>query len=406
MEAPLSRAVREAGARIVAALAARFRDLDLAEEGFAEACAQAAEAWPNRGIPVNPHGWLYRAAERRAVDAARKRRVRERLTSEELEPDLEALMMDEPVLIPDERLRLIFVCCHPAVARESRAALTLRLVCGLSTAEIARAFLLSETALAQRLVRAKRKIAEAGVPFEIPGPGLWPARLDAVLSTLEVAYSKAHEDAAGAGAHAGFAAEMLELSRLVAELLPDEPDALAFAALVRYAEARRPARTDWNGVMVPLSDQNPALWDRSLIDQADTYLGKAGTRGPLCPRVIQAAIHGVWCARRNLSQPAPWREVLKLYDLLVTASDSPIVRLNRAVALAEVNGVHAGLEALEALDQNALAGFLPYQAARADLLRRAGRGAEAASAYDAALALGPTPAEELWLAARQASIAG
>ncbi len=314
--------------------------------------------------------------------------------------------MDEPMLIPDERLRLIFVCCHAAVARESRAALTLRLVCGLSTAEIARAFLLSEAALAQRLVRAKRKIAEAGVPFEIPGPDLWPDRLDAVLSTLEVAYSKAHQDAAAAGPYAGFAAEMLELSRLVAELLPDEPEALAFAALVRYAEVRRPARTGGNGVMIPLSEQDPALWDRSLIDQADLYLREAGTRGPLRPRVIQAAIHGVWCARRNLLQPTPWREVLKLYDMLVAASDGPIVRLNRAVALAEVHGVHAGLEALDALDQPALANFLPYHAARADLLRRAGRSAEAASAYDEALALGPTLAEELWLAHRRASIAG
>jgi RNA polymerase sigma-70 factor, ECF subfamily len=167
------------------------------------------------------------------------------------------------------------VCCHPAVAADGRAALTLRLVCGLSTAEIARAFLVSEPTLAQRLVRAKRKIAEAGVPFEVPGPEAWPERLDAVLSTLEVAYAKAHEDAAGAGPHAGYASETLELTRVLAELLPEEPEALALAALVRYAEARHPARLDGEGAMVPLSEQDSALWRRPLIEEADAHLGRA-----------------------------------------------------------------------------------------------------------------------------------
>ena len=250
-------------------------------------------------------------------------------------------------MIPDERLRLIFVCCHPAVAPDARAALTLRLVCGLSVPEIARAFLITEAALAQRLVRAKRKIAQAGVPFEVPGPEAWPERLDAVLTTLEIAYAKAHEDAAGAGPHAGYAAEMLDLTRLVAELLPQEPDAHAMAALVRYAEARRPARLDPHGAMVPLSEQDPVLWRRSLIEGAEACLRRAAAAGPATPRVLQAAIHAAWCARRSLADPAPWPEVLALYDLLLEWRDDAVVRLNRAVALAEVAGVAAALRDVE-----------------------------------------------------------
>ncbi|MEO9191086.1 MAG: sigma-70 family RNA polymerase sigma factor, partial [Acetobacteraceae bacterium] len=278
----LDRAVREVGARIVAALAARFRDLDIAEDAFAEACARAAEAWPRDGEPRDAAAWLYRVAQRSAFDALRRRRTSERLPPEppELAPSAEDAMIDDAALIPDERLRLIFVCCHPAVAADARAALTLRLVCGLSTAEIARAFLLAEPTLAQRLVRAKRKIAEAGVPFEVPGPESWPDRLDAVLSTLEVAYAKAHEDAAGAGPHAGYASEMLELTRVLADLLPEEPEALALAALVRYAEARRGARLDATGAMVTLSEQDPALWRRELIEAGGIYLRRAAAWGP------------------------------------------------------------------------------------------------------------------------------
>ena len=300
-EAALDNVMRQAGGRIVAALAARFRDLDIAEEAFAEACVQAAEAWPAQGMPRDPAAWLYRVAEHRALDALRKQRTRERLAPEppDPEPSAEDAMIDDAALIPDERLRLIFVCCHPAVALDARAALTLRLVCGLSTGEIARAFLVAEPTLAQRLVRAKRKIAEAGVPFEVPGPEAWPDRLEAVLSTLEVAYAKAHEDAAGAARHAGYAVEMLELTRVLAEMLPREPEALALAAIVRYAEARRPARLDHDGVMIPLSEQDPACWRRPLIAEADAYLARASDSRPPGPRVLQAAIHGVWCARES-----------------------------------------------------------------------------------------------------------
>ncbi len=392
-------------ARIIAALAARYRDLDLAEEAFAEACAKAAEAWP-RGTPQRPDAWLYRVADRYALDMLRKRRVRQRLAPEALEPEptIEDLMMDDASLIPDERLRLIFVCCHPAVSPESRAALTLRLVCGLSTGEIARAFLLSDTTLQQRIVRAKRKIAEAGIPFEIPGPELWANRVDAVLSTLEVAYSKAHEDAAGAGRHAGYASEMLDLSRVLAELLPDEPEALAFAALVRFAEARRPARLGEDGRMVPLSEQDPELWRRDLVKKGRDYLRRACAGPPLSHRVLQAAIHGAWCERKSLAEPPPWGPVLALYDRLLKVRDDPIIRLNRTVALAEVEGPEAGLAELENFDAPAFASFLPYHAVRADLLRRAGRHAEAAAAYDAALGLDPPTAEAAWLRAQRAAL--
>ncbi len=405
---PLDRVVREAGGRVVAALAARYRDLDVAEEAFAEACVRAVEVWDQAAGVRDPAAWLYRTASRCALDAFRRRRTRERLLFDPTLPEFneEDDATEDALVIPDERLKLIFVCCHPAVAPESRAALTLRLVCGLSAAEIARAFLVSEPTLLQRLVRAKRKIAEAGVPFEIPGPAAWPERLDAVLSTLEVAYAKAHEDAAGAGPHARYAVEILDLTRVLVELVPNEPEALALAALVRYAEARRPARLDRDGRMVPLSEQRPELWRRSLIEDGEVYLKRAIETGRSGPRVLQAGIHGAWCARRSLAEPPPWRAVLTLYDALLTRRDDPVVRLNRAVALAEVAGVGAALDEVDALDDGALAGFLSYHAVRADLLRRAGRIEEARAAYDATLVLGPAPAERLWLTAQRDRLAG
>jgi RNA polymerase sigma-70 factor (ECF subfamily) len=297
---------REAGGRIVAALAAYFRDLDIAEDAYGDACAKAVETWPEHGTPFDPAGWLYRAAQRKGIDALRRRRTRERLMPETPppEPTAEQLMIEDAGEIPDERLRLIFVCCHPAVAPDARAALTLRLVCGLSTSEIARAFLVPEPTLAQRLVRAKRKIAEAGVPFEVPGREAWAGRLEAVLSTLEVAYAKAHEDAAGAGVHARYATEVLELTGVLAELVPTEPEVFALAAMVRYAEARRPARLDARGAMVPLSEQDPLLWRRALIEEGDVYLRRAWGPGPLGARTLQAAIHGTWCWRKSLAESA------------------------------------------------------------------------------------------------------
>lgn len=405
----LERVFRESGARIIGALAARFRDLDIAEDAFADACTLGAGLWPTEGAPADPAAWLYRAACRRALDSIRRRNTRARHPPETppSAPSVEDELMDGTLLIPDERLRLIFICCHPAVAPESRVALTLRLVCGLSIAEIARAFLVTESTLARRLVRAKRKITQAGVPFEVPRPEAWPERLAAVLSTLEVAYSKAHEDAAGAGVHAGYAAGMLELTRVLMELLPDEPEAFALAALVRFAEARRPARVAQSEVggpemMVPLSEQDPAQWSQSLIRQGQRCLSRALLLGPQRGRTIHAAIHGTWCDRGSLSDPAPWSQILALYDLLLLQRpDDPVVRLNRAVALSEVAGAHVALAEVRALDTPAMRNFLPWQALRADLLRRLGCLAEAGEAYDTALSLGPAPAERRWLEARK-----
>jgi RNA polymerase sigma-70 factor (ECF subfamily) len=403
--AALDLVFREASGRIVAALASRFHDLDLAEDSFADACARALEAWSHEGPPRDAAAWLYRTAYHSAIDMLRRRRTEQRFAPELQRAAIEEQNMpDEWTPIPDERLRLIFVCCHPAVAPDARAALTLRLVCGLSTREIARAFLLTEPTLAQRLIRAKRKIAEAGVSFEVPGPEAWPERLDAVLSTIEIAYGRAHEDAAGSGPHFNYAAEMLEVTRVLAELLPREAQTAAIAAIVRFAEARRPARVDAHGMMVPLADQDPAAWVESLIVEARGYLERAISLQPRSPRVLQAGIHAAWCARQTLADPPPWSEILALYDQLLTVRDDAIVRLNRAVALAQVRGVDAALAQIASLAYESLADFLPYHAVRADLLCRAARRDEARLAYDAALALVTTSAERLWLERQRAAL--
>lgn len=404
--AALDRVFRTASGRIVAALANRFRDLALAEDAFSEGCLRAARTWPERGAPADPPAWLYRVSERIALDMLRRRRRREETGPQDVavEPSPEDAMIDDAWVIPDERLRLIFICCHPAVAPEARAALTLRLVCGLTVTEIARAFLVQEATLAQRLVRAKHKIAEAGVPFELPSRDAWPERMEAVLSTIEIAYAKAHEDAGGAGAHAGFAVEMLHLSKLLADLAPDAGEAFALAALIRYAEARRPARVDSFGVMVPLSGQDPALWRRDRIAEADALMTEATRLAPVASRTLQAQLQRIWCQRRSLDDPAPWPAVLAHYDRLVALRDDPIVRLNRAVALAEVEGAAAALGAVEALACHALEGFLPYHAVRADLFARTGEADAARAAYRKALALGPSQAEARWIEARLAAL--
>ena len=395
---PLDQTARRDGGRIVAALAAAFRDLDLADEAYAEACARAAAVWP-AAPPLDPAAWLYATARRCALDMIRRRNIRRANAVEPPAPPptAEDILTADDRLIPDERLRLIFVCCHPAVAPESRAALTLRLVCGLSVAEIARAFLVAEPAMFQRLTRAKKKIAQAGVSFEVPSPEAWPDRMAAVISTLEVAYARAHEDAAGSGPHAGYAREMLDLTAVLTDLAPGDPEALAFAALVRFAEARRPARLDAGGAMVPLAEQDPKRWNRALIAEGDALLRRAARLNHPGPRQLRAALHAAWALRRSLAEPPPWATLLALYDLLLQEGDDPFVRLNRAVALAEVAGPEAALAEVEALDAERLDAFQPYHAVRADLLARLGRSGEALQAYDRAIEMAPGEAERLWL---------
>lgn len=358
----LDSTVRESGGRILSALTARYRDLNLAEEAFAGACAKAVEGLIDIA-PTDLAAWLYRVADRCALDALRYAAVRQRLApAEPLPPPTpEDVMAGDEYIIPDERLRLIFVCCHPAVAPDARAALTLRLVCGLTTDEIARAFLLSEPAMAQRLVRAKRKIAEAGIPFEVPGPDAWTGRLEAVLATIEVAYSKAYEDAASTSHHASFARETLRLVRTLVELLPTETDVLALAATIHYAEARRPGRIDTHGRMIPLAEQDPARWSRPLIDEAEALLRRAARLSKPCAHELQAAIHAVWCARTTLDEPPPWPDVLRLYDLLLIWRDDSIVRINRAVAVAEVQGVRIALDEINAVDGALVDAHVPLE---------------------------------------------
>jgi len=308
---------------------------------------------------------------------------------------------DEP--IPDERLRLIFVCCHPAIGPDVRAALTLKVVCGLSTERLARAFFTAEPAMLQRITRAKRKIAVAGVPFEVPGREAWPERLEAVLTTLEIAYAQAYEDAALAGEGAGFAREVLRLSGLLAELLPQEPEVLGLAALVRFAEARRPARLDDMGAMVAPERQDVGLWRRDLVAEGVGLLDRAAGLRRSGPRQILATIHASHCARIE-GRPTPWSDIAALYDVLMTLRPHAATAVNRAVAVGEAQGAAAGLAALAQVE--GVEGWLPYQAARAALSAKAGRTGEARAAYRAALSLRPAPAERLYLESRLRSLDG
>lgn len=404
----LDQTFRDAGGRVVSALAAAFRDLDLAEEAFAEACVRALERWGD-APPADPAAWLYAVARRWALDRFRRRATaaawRPDDAPPEPTPEDHVMALDEP--IPDERLRLIFVCCHPAVSPDARAALTLRTVCGLTTAEVAAAFLTPEPTLAQRLVRAKRKIADAGVPFDVPSSDRWQERMDAVLSTLEIAYAQAHADAAGAGPHADFASEVVKLTALLARLAPEDAEVQALAATTRYAEARRPARLDSEGAMVPLTDQDPADWDSALLAEADRFLRASAAasrshRTPPGPRALQAAIHGAHADRARTGR-SDWAAILGLYNLLLAQRDDPVVRTNRAVVLAEVEGPAVALEALLSIE---VEGWLPLHAARAEMFNRLGWATDARHEYAAALALSPSPAEALFLRRRHDSLSG
>lgn len=398
----LGAAIVAARPAVVAALAARFRDLDLAEDGFADAAELAMRTFADAPLPANMAGWLHVTARRRIIDRLRRdtrlaRLMADQGPEEEAEDMAVISVFDQQ--IPDERLRLIFICCHPAIAPDARAALTLRIVCGVATERIAAAFLMAVPAMYQRLTRAKAKIREARVPFEVPPPHLWGERLAAVLATLEIGYALAYQDAASSEPTADLGPEVLRLTAMLAELLPDDPEVLGLTALVQLAESRRAARVDGKGRMIPLSQQDCGLWNDALIASAADLMRRAAAAGQSGPYQVMAAIH-LTHARRKTDGSSDWRAVLRLYDLLLVMRPGAVVAINRAIALGPVEGPHAGLAALDALDAEALDRYRPWHAARAHCLAQTGERRQAAEAFRRALALNPPRAEWLYLDAR------
>ncbi len=389
--------------RVVAALAAQLRDLDAAEDAFAEAAARClALAEPPRDIAA----WLFVAGKRRALDAIRRAKAEERTVDALTEITDMADILTLPDPIPDERLRLLFICCHPALGAEVRAPLALKVICGLPVGRIAQLFVVSEPAMFQRITRAKAKVREAGIAFELPPRREWPERLGAVLLALELAFTAAYADAGGelsADLEEDLGAEVERLALLVAELLPQEPEALGLAALVLLARSRAGARVDADGAMVPLSQQDVAKWDYARIERARGLMDSAAALGRSGPYQVMAAIQFTH-ARRGFDGVVDLGAVLRLYDVLLALRPSPMVALSRALALAQAEGVEAGLAALEVLPAERLALARPWHVARADLLSKAGRAGEARAALDAALALAPPRAERLWLERRRAGL--
>jgi RNA polymerase sigma-70 factor (ECF subfamily) len=394
---------RRSYGKLVAFLATRTRDVAAAEDALADAFAAALADWPRNGVPANPEVWLVTAARRRSVDAVRRRQTAEAgeahltLIAEEIEE-----AMAEADAIPDERLRLMFACAHPAIDEAIRAPLILQTVLGFDAATIASAFLVAPAAMGQRLVRAKAKIQAAGIPFRVPEADELPPRLEAVLDAIYAAFAEGWTDPAGTEARRrNLSDEAIWLGRLVAHLLPQQPEALGLLALMLHAEARREARRDAAGEYVPLAAQDTALWDEQMIAEAETHLHRAAAMGQIGRYQIEAAIQSAHVVRRRAGN-ADWRAIVALYDALAALTASPVVAVNRAVALAEVEGVGAGLAALDAIAADRrLAGYQPYWAARADLLARAGRLAEAAEAYGLAIGGEPDPVVRDFLGRRR-----
>jgi len=398
---------RRSYGRLVAFLAARTRDVATAEDALAEAFASALADWPRRGCPANPEGWLMTAARRKLTDGARRRATTEagavelRLLAE----GMEAAAAEAE--IPDRRLALLFACAHPAIEAAVRAPLMLQTVVGLDAKQIASAFLVSPAAMGKRLVRAKDKIREAGIPFRVPEREELPGRLAAVLEAVYAAFAEGWSDAGGTDvARRDLTEEALFLARLVAELLPDEPEALGLLALVLHAEGRRAARRDGLGEYVPFAEQDTARWDWPMIAEAEARLGRASAMGVIGRYQLEAALQSAHVHRRHTGQ-ANWDAVLQLYDALAAITGSPVVAVNRALAVAEIRGPRAALAALEkvAADRR-LAEYQPYWAVRADLLARTGAHVEARRAYDLAIGLERDPAVRRFLQRRQSSRPG
>ncbi|GIG23570.1 RNA polymerase subunit sigma-24 [Cellulomonas chitinilytica] len=395
------RAHHDEWARVVASLTRRFGDLDVAEDAAAEAFATAVERWPADGVPPNPGGWLTTTANRRAIDRLRRE-------SKRGEKQRAALMWqdDDPAPAPgpvdDERLRLIFTCCHPALAPETRVALTLRMVGGLTVPEIARAFLVQETAMGQRITRAKAKIRAARIPYRVPAAGDLPARVSGVLAVLFLVFNEGYL-ATGPGTdpvRADLTAEAIRLARLVRTLLPEDGEAAGLLALMLLTEARRPARVAASGELVPLDRQDRSAWDGALVAEGHRLVRERLASGVAPGRYqVLAAINAVHTSAPD-ARDTDWSQVVALYDQLVRLDPSPVVALNRAVAVAELDGPEVALATVDRLG-DALARYHAFHATRAELLRRLGRDPEARAAYDEALALAGNTAETAYLTRRR-----
>jgi RNA polymerase sigma-70 factor, ECF subfamily len=397
---------RRSYGKLVAFLAARTRDVAAAEDALSDAFAAALADWPAHGIPHKPEAWLLAVARRKATDGARRRHTSEtaaselRMMAEEIED-----RMASASEIPDERLSLMFACAHPAIDAGIRAPLILQTILGFDAATIASAFLVAPAAMGQRLVRAKQKIALAGIPFRLPDRADLAERLDAVLDAIYATFAEGWSDPVGTEARRrNLAEEGIWLGRLVASLLPEEPEALGLLALMLYAEARRPARRDANGDFVPLGEQDTARWDGALIAEAEALLRAASAKGSLGRYQLEAAIQSAHVVRR-LTGVSDWNAIAQLYDALLALTGSPVVAINRAVAIAETQGPAAGLAALDALvEDRRLADYQPYWAARADLLARTGAAADADHAYELAIGLESDPAVRRFLEQRRDAI--
>jgi RNA polymerase sigma-70 factor (ECF subfamily) len=395
--AEIERAFRGEYGRAVAVLVRHFGDIDVAEEAVQDAFAEAVRRWPESGPPPSPAGWIITTARNRAIDWLRREASRdERHAEAALLHAREAPAEEGPVR--DDRLRLIFTCCHPALARPTQVALTLRLLGGLTTPEIARAFLVPEPTMAQRIVRAKGKIRAARIPYRIPREADLPDRLKSVLAVVYLIFNEGYQASSGDRlVREDLCAEAIRLGRLLAELMPDEPEAKGLLALMLLTESRRDARTGPAGDLVLLADQDRSRWNRELIAEGQAIVRECLRRNQPGPYQIQAAINAVHSDAPTAAD-TDWRQILALYDQLMAISPSPVVALNRAVAVAEVEGPEAALALLDALD---LDGYHVFHTVRADLLRRLGRNADAVQAYDAAMARTDNAAEREFLQRRR-----